>query len=159
LSLFSNGINFLNTIPEPKTEENFLIPILQNAKENIIEPVKILSDKIEKIEQKDKPKFTDEQFEILDKYLDGIFSADEVKSKYEFDYIQFYYKKAKDLDEKGTIKDFAGFLYTSLIEDKYDFYQSKEKKRQQEERKIAKEKLDIAIPLDIFIGKYYFLFS
>jgi hypothetical protein len=39
--------------------------------------------------------------------------------KYDFDYIEFYYRKVLEKDNKGTVKDFAGLLYKAMTEDKY----------------------------------------
>jgi len=86
--------------------------------------------------------FTAEEEKKLEKYLEGIFSAEEIKSKYEFDYIEFYYQHAVKKNDSGFVKDFAAFFYKLLQNDKLKFYELKEKKKQQEEEKIAKEKLE-----------------
>jgi len=93
-------------------------------------------------EEKGIQMFTEEQNEKLDKYLEGVFSADEIKSKHSFDYIEFYYKKAKELDDKGFVKNFPNFLYDLLNNDKQKYYELREKKIKQEEKKIAKEKAE-----------------
>jgi len=109
-----------------------ILPLLEKKPEPII-----------LFEDGEKQKFTEEQSKKLDKYLEGIFSADDIKSKYEFDYIKFYYYKVKEKNDKGTVRDFAGFLYKALTEDKYKYYEQKEKKKCQEEEKISKEKLEL----------------
>jgi plasmid replication initiation protein len=84
----------------------------------------------------DNPRgFTEEQLKKLDIYLDGIFSADEVKRDYDFDYIEFYYKKTMQRHEVGGVDDFAGFLFNLIKKDSYKFYELKLK----EEKKIAEE--------------------
>jgi hypothetical protein len=62
--------------------------------------------------------------------------------RYDFDYIEFYYRKVFEKDSKGTVKDFAGFLYKAMIEEKYKYYEFKEKKKRREGEKIAKEKTE-----------------
>jgi plasmid replication initiation protein len=82
-------------------------------------------------------KFTEEQLKKLEKYLDGFFSANEIKAMYDFDYIEFYYNKAVEKNSKGTLKDFAGFLYSLLKSDKDNFYELKEKEAQKQAEQAA----------------------
>jgi plasmid replication initiation protein len=104
--------------------------------------IKSISPKKYKDEDYEINKFTEEQLIKLEKYLDGIFSADEIKYKYEFDYIEFYYNKAIDKNNKGTLKDFAGFLYSLLIEDKYKFYELKAKEEAKKAKEIERRKAE-----------------
>lgn len=147
LNLFNNNSfdNYVDSDSFPETKaQKFINTVLSNIKENIIEK------DVEKSEQpndngivdEQKPKFTEEQLDKLDKYLEGIFSADEIKSKYEFDFIEFYYKKAQEIKESGTVKNFTNFYYNLMIEDTFKFQALNLKKIQQEEKRIAKEKLE-----------------
>jgi len=150
LSLFDkNEIDTDDILSRINPEEDTISPLLDKIKEIEPENSKTLKAKIqieiplqEQIENKEEQKFTDEQQKKLDKYLDGIFSADDIKSGYEFDYIEFYYRKVLEKNDKGTVKDFSGFLYKALTEDKYKYYELREKKKRQEEEKIAKERLE-----------------
>jgi hypothetical protein len=125
-------------------EEKFLKLVLGDT-ENIVEQKYASEQKISEPVNKenivlDRPKFTEEQLDKLDKYLKDIFSADEIKEKYDFDYIEFYYNKAKIMDEKDMVRHFPSFLYEFLKKDKYKFYESKEKKRREKEKEEAQKK-------------------
>ena len=89
-------------------------------------------------------KFTEEQLEKLDKYLAEVFSADEIKEKYDFDYIEFYYDKARDLERTGSVRHFPSFFYKLLSEDKYNFAELKSKEQKKKEKEIAKQKAEKA---------------
>ncbi|MCL1946381.1 MAG: replication initiation protein [Chitinivibrionia bacterium] len=127
-------------------EEKFLKLVLGDT-ENIVEQKYASEQKISEPVNKenivlDRPKFTEEQLDKLDKYLKDIFSADEIKEKYDFDYIEFYYIKAKTMNEKGTVNDFSNFLYSSLINDRYKYYELKRKEREKREKEIVYEKAE-----------------
>ena len=134
--------NYSEDIKLDQQAEEFLESVLENADENIVRP---RIDKIEVAEVIEEPnKFTAEQLEKLDEYLKDIFSADEIKAKYDFDYIEFYYNKAKELNEKGMVKDFPNFLYDALIKDKQKYNELKQKQMEKQEAKIEQAKIEKA---------------
>jgi plasmid replication initiation protein len=104
--------------------------------------MKYTAEDIKKMQ--DNPRgFTEEQLKKLDVYLDGIFSANEVKRDYDFDYIEFYYKKTMRKHEVGGVDDFAGFLYNLIKKDSYKFYELKTKEEQERKEKAEREKIEI----------------
>ncbi|MCL1947999.1 MAG: RepB family plasmid replication initiator protein, partial [Chitinivibrionia bacterium] len=160
ISLFDNTeISEKEIILSSNPKETFLLDVLENPQSyiatettetNTDDSLLYLPITDAEIITSIKNKFTEEQLEKLDKYLEGIFSADEIKERYEFDYIEFYYNKAKEKDNRETLKNFAGFLYKSLTKDKYKYYELKEKEQEKKEkeetqrkaREIAKKKAE-----------------
>jgi len=92
-------------------------------------------------EIKEGQKFTDEQLEKLDVYLKDVFSHKEIKEKYDFDYIEFYYNKVKEIEAKGIAKNFAGLLYDMLITDKFNFKEFKTREEIKRKKEIAEKKV------------------
>jgi plasmid replication initiation protein len=138
----------IDMTPEDIQAQEFIEAVFVDVKEDVIEHTKQTTDiftdtetKIEKIEQKpEKLKFTEEQLEILDKYLEGVFSADEIKSKYSFDYIEFYYQKAKELDEKSMTKNFPNFFYDMMNKDRHKFQELKTKEETKQKKELIRQK-------------------
>jgi plasmid replication initiation protein len=96
----------------------------------------------EQTEVKETSKFTTEQLEKLEIYLKDVFSHKEIKSKYDFDYIEFYYNKVKEISDRGIAKNFAGLLYDMLITDKFNFRELKIKAEIKRNKEIAKKKIE-----------------
>ncbi|MCL1948068.1 MAG: replication initiation protein [Chitinivibrionia bacterium] len=150
ISLFDNTeITEKEIILSSNPNETFLLDVLENPQSYIVqESVKKDTDDRQlslpitqsEIKSSIKNKFTEEQNEKLEEYFEGIFSADEIKLDYEFDYIEFYYKRAMELYETGNVKNFQNFYYNLMKKDKYKFYELKEKERQKKEAEEAQKK-------------------
>jgi plasmid replication initiation protein len=86
--------------------------------------------------------FTTEQLEKLEKYLDGIWSAKEIKAKFDFDYIEFYYKKAVEINSTGEIKSFANLLHNLIVSDKLNYAEIKAKEEDVKAKQAAQRKAE-----------------
>jgi len=146
--------NYHEDIKLDEQAEEFLESILENADEKIIRP------KISKIETAEvvetsksinvalgeipAGKFTIEQLEKLDEYLKDIFSAEEIKDNYDFDYIEFYHNKAKELEARGMVTSFPNFLYDMLKKDKHKYKELKQKQETKQREMLEKMKAEKA---------------
>ena len=120
--------------------------IKKDFEEEQIEKIQIKEEKekqeiiVEKTKTKEGQKFTGEELEKLEIYLKDVFSHKEIKEKYDFDYIEFYYKKVKEIEAKGLAKNFAGLLYDMLITDKFNFKEFKVREEIKRKKEIAAKK-------------------
>ena len=148
LQLFPDEI--LNVYKEDLVEDVQVQEFIEAVvvKENIVESktgAESDTGAINLFEQESKnstPKFTQEQLENLDKYLEGIFSADEIKEKFPFEYIEFYYEKTKELDAKGIVKSFPNFLYDIIKKDKYKFQENRTKEKTKRQESVSRQKTE-----------------